>query len=205
MTTWNTKVHTDANGDRIAVESGGQIDFKHGSRLRSGTRLAGNITAPTGWTLRQRPPIGTFFFAAAESAFTINFTDNGSNGGNASIDLQLSPGGVYLIQSVRYSGLLTGTSGLTSSAAVVGSIGTTAAASDNATLTGTEANILPSFNIGLTANLGAISQDQVTSVIIDTLASGSIFLNFAVPDAGISANATATFVGSIAMLMQRID
>jgi hypothetical protein len=204
MTTWNTKVHTDANGDNLAVESGGQIDFKNGSRLRSGTKLAGVYAPPATWTVVQRPAL-TQTLAASVAGHVFSFADNAANGGNASLNLTLSPGAIYWIHGVVLQGVLTGTAGLASNAAVVGSIGTTAAAADNGTLTGTEADILTSFNATLSSSIATIDQTKTAGTLINTSGSGSVFLNFAVPDAGISGAGTATFTGSIYLITTRLD
>ena len=98
--------------------------------------------------------------------------------------------------------LVAGAGGIADDAAIVGSLGS-AAATQGATLTGTEADIVASTACTLAAGLGNFQTGTSTPAVaaagaIDGTATASkCFLNFAIPDAGTSAADTLTITGTI--------
>lgn len=91
-------------------------------------------------------------------------------------------------------------SGISASAAVVGSLGTVTAGAD-ATLTSTEANIVPSTAATLGSGTGAFRGELTTMLVADgTTTRVPVYLNFAMPDAGSTANDALTVNGSITLV-----
>lgn len=203
--TWQTKVHGVQGADSLVIESGGSIEMKNGSVMKAGTIVGPTMSPPAGITINSRPRLSHTFSTPSAQTYTLNFTDNGTNGGNASINLGLTPTGVYLVEYVLVAGTLTAVSGLTSTAAVVASIGTVAASNANATLTSTEADIIASTTCTLSAGVGILNLTAVTQVLLDTSVSGGLFVNFAVPDAGITADAVATLLAGFRFVLTRLD
>ena len=99
--------------------------------------------------------------------------------------------------------LLAGAGGITDTAAVVASIGTAQLATDNATLTGTEADLIASTAGTLTAGAGTVKGKTVTAgvaVFDGTSTAKDAWLNLAVPDAGSTANDTLTVSGTVTLV-----
>jgi hypothetical protein len=91
---------------------------------------------------------------------------------------------------------------ITTTAAVVGSLGTVAAAAD-ATLTGTEADYIPSAAATLTAGAGTLKGKSLTAGIVvfdGATTAKDVFLNFAIPDAGSTGNDSLVVSGTITLL-----
>jgi hypothetical protein len=87
---------------------------------------------------------------------------------------------------------------LTATAAVVGAIGTVAASAADATLTSTEANIVPSTVATLAAGIGQFDGQSTGVVALDGTATPvDVYLNFAVPDAGSTGNDSLTVTGRV--------
>lgn len=139
----------------------------------------------------------------------VTMTDTGgANGGQGSQKVYDFPEGAILVVAAGFNlTIQRGSTGLTATAAVVASVGTVAPGAD-ATLTGTEANMIPSTVATLSSGAGAAKNFSAapaapldgTSTAIDAL------LNFAVPDAGISANDTLIVNGTITIFwMDVID
>jgi hypothetical protein len=90
---------------------------------------------------------------------------------------------------------------ITTTAAVVGSIGSTTVGTDNATLTTTEANIMPSTVSTLTAGAGACDGESTAAVVLDgTATAAKAWLNFAIPDAGATGNDALTVTGTVTIV-----
>ena len=86
---------------------------------------------------------------------------------------------------------------LTTTAALVASLGTVAAAAD-ATLTSTEADIAASTTATLTAGAGTFTKLATATVYLDgTGTAKDVYLNFACPDAGSAGNDSVVVNGTI--------
>ncbi len=130
-------------------------------------------------------------------------TDATTNGAYGSMEIYDFPAG--LIYTAAGSSNLTiarvGT-GITTTAAVVGAVGTVAAAAD-ATLTSTEADILPSTASTLTAGAGVTKAKSTATEATfkdGTTTAIKAYLNFAMPDAGSTANDALLVNGTITLL-----
>lgn len=87
---------------------------------------------------------------------------------------------------------------LTATSAVIGALGTVVTANTDATLTSTEANIVPSTAATLAAGVGAFDGQSTASVTLDGTATPvDVYMNFATPDAGSTGNDSLTVSGQI--------
>lgn len=129
----------------------------------------------------------------------IAVTDTGGvNGGQGSLKItDFIPGLVSILGAVTNCAI-TAAAGIGATAAVVASVGTAAAGAGDATLTGTEADIIPSTACTLTASAGVFDGEATTPALFNGTATAiDAYLNFAVPDAGITANSTITVTGYV--------
>lgn len=130
----------------------------------------------------------------------VDATTAGSQGGVKLLDFP--QGAIAFIGGVANLTVTKGTGGLSATAAVVGSVGTTLVANDNATLTGTEADLVPSTASTLTAGAGVTKgfSAAITTVVFDgTATAKSVYLNFAAPDIDSTADDTLTVSGSVTL------
>lgn len=136
----------------------------------------------------------TFTFAA-----TIASADNTTSGAQGSLQFCTFPEGLIKIDGcVANLAIARVGTALAAGAATVGSIGSAAAGSNNATLTSTEADVIASTACTLTAGAGSFAAVNTASVYLDgTSAAKSLYLNFATPDADSSGNDSFTVTGTI--------
>jgi hypothetical protein len=174
----------------IAIESALDATFDLSGDVADGT--VATATGLTADNIGSRIVTKSFTLAAV-SVVTTDHTTNGAEGHQKLIDL---PAGNITILGVRgIINLLAGAGGLADTAAVVTALGTAVAAAD-ATLTSTEANVVPSTIATLSA--GAVTNVALLSTTpLGVPGATSIYLNFAVPDAGTSANDTIAVTGVI--------
>ncbi len=94
---------------------------------------------------------------------------------------------------------LAGAGGIADTGALVGSLGSVVVAVDNATLTTTEADIIPSIAGTLVGGAGTLKGNSAApgAPFNGTTTPLDVFLNLAVPDAGSSADDTVTVNGTI--------
>jgi hypothetical protein len=132
---------------------------------------------------------------------TVDATTNGAQG-NVPL-YNLPKGNIVLVGASSNLTVVGDGTGVTATAAVVTALGTVAPAAD-ATLTSTEANIIPSTVSTLTASAGVMKGKTTALSILDntttTAANLQVKLNAAIPDAGSTANGTLTFNGTIEIL-----
>jgi hypothetical protein len=133
------------------------------------------------------------------TAALVTMTDAGAAGNQGGIQIYDFPQGVTSILGASSNlTTLAGAGGIGDTAALVGSVGTVVAATDNATLTTTEADIIPSTAGTLTAGAGTLNGKSTTPAVFDgTATAKSAFLNLAVPDAGSSASDTVAVTGTV--------
>jgi hypothetical protein len=133
------------------------------------------------------------------TAQSITTTDAGANGAHGSKLIYTMPAGNIAILGATTDLTISrvGTN-LTTAAAVVAALGTTATATDNSTLTTTEANIIPSTVATLTAGAGVAKGESTAGTTFDgTSVAVPVYLNFAVPDAGSTGNDALLVNGTI--------
>ncbi len=126
----------------------------------------------------------TVYTLTAASATITDATTAGAHGG---IQLYDFPNAVITILGASTDLAITaGAGGTADGAAVLCSMGSIVTATNNATLTSTEADFIPSTAATLTAGVGVCDGESVTAGLIQfnsTSTTTDLFLNFAVPDA----------------------
>lgn len=142
----------------------------------------------------------TIFTFAAHS---VTMTDAGAAGSHGSVPIYtFSQGFIKIHTSFCNLATLAGAGGIADDAALVLSMGSVVVATDNATLTGTEADLLASFAGTLSSGAGVFTKDGTTvAALFDGhTTSEAIFLNLAVPDANSTASDTIALTGSCAII-----
>lgn len=166
------------------------VDIRNGT-WKTFERLFGGASkgsvAGTGVTVLEGAGKTTFTFTNV-SIPTVDATTNGAQG---SLNFYNFPEGLIDFRAVVSNLTITrvGTN-ITATAAVVASVGTATAGVD-ATLTGTEADLLASTTATLTAGAGAVSAVSTTAGVAlfdGTGTAKKAWLNFAIPDAGSAGN-----------------
>jgi hypothetical protein len=136
---------------------------------------------------------------------SITMTDATTAGSHGSLQVYDFPAG--LIQVLGCTTNLdiarVGTA-ITATAEVVGSVGTATVGVDNATLTGTEADICPSTAATLTTGAGAMdgqstATEMAAGVWDGTASAKDMYLNFAIPDLGSTGDDALTVDGTITL------
>jgi hypothetical protein len=128
----------------------------------------------------------------------ITMTDATTAGTHGSLKIYDFPLGVIKIHSVKTDvHLLSDAAGLDADAEVVAALGSATVSTDNATLTGTEANIVASTAATLTTSEGDF--DAISNgVTLDGRSSAAdCYLNLAAPDADTDANDAVTISGTV--------
>lgn len=186
--TFGPLIHKKDNGDTMVIEEGGSILVASGIGAAAGTNVSAVESMPI--------PHKTVLTFAALSVTMTDATTAGCHGTQKIYDF---PAGSILIAGcVSDLQITAGAGGITDTAAVVGSIGTVAVGTNNATLTTTEANIMPSTAAALTAGAGNCDSQLAVPIILDgTTTPVDAILNFAVPDADSSANDTLLVSGTV--------
>lgn len=178
------------------------------------TNPGGSVTyreVPIGLSTSYGTPAPAAGLAYDEDPTTITFTNypltivdtGGVNGGQGSKLLYTFPKGVLQVLGINVALTLAGeTVKLADNAAIVASLGTAPAATDNATLVGAgEADFVASTACTLSSLAGTFSAMNATAAVLAPIdgrtTAKAMYLNFAVPDAGITANAVLTINGTI--------
>ncbi len=136
------------------------------------------------------------------TAMSITMTDATTAGCHGSQKIYDFPAGnIMILGATTDLAITAGSGGITDTASVVGSIGSAAIGTDNATLSSTEANIVPSTAATLTGGVGAMDGESTASAILDGTATAvDAYLNIAVPDAGSSASDTVSVTGTVTLV-----
>lgn len=152
-------------------------------------------TAGTGITVNQNYT-GLRTVTIPLDGLSVTTTDATTNGAHGSKLLFTMPEGLVVIQGAVTNLTIArvGTS-ITTTASVVSSLGTVAVANTDATLTSTEANIIPSTSGTLTAGAGTVKgQSTATTTLDGTDTPVPVYLNFAMPDSSHGTSADALLV-----------
>lgn len=131
---------------------------------------------------------------------TVSLADNSTNGGSGGTKVYDFPEGLFDWQGAVTDLHLTGDTGLSTTSAVVGALGTVVADNSNATLTSTEADLAPSTTATMTAresDLRAVTSTALKALFDGTATAKDMYLNLATVDAGISGAAVVTVRGTI--------
>lgn len=197
----NTLVHFDAQGDTFVAEAGSEVDFSETTLLLPGQDNPGAAAAGVSVAESSMGINKTVITLAAVSIAT---TDNTTNGANGNKELYDFPAGNILVLGGITNLTTLGAGGVTATAALVGAVGTVVAAAD-ATLTSTEANIIPSTAGTLVGSVGVLKGKSTAPVTLDGTSSAiKAYLNVAIPDAGTSANGTVTVSGTVTLFWMNL-
>ncbi len=152
--------------------------------------------------------VGTIRTTLKLSNQVITMTDATAAGCHGSIKLYDFPACNLLFLGATCDLAVTaGAGGITDTAAVVAAIGTVAVSTADATLTTTEADLIPSTAATLAAGAGAAKGKTLTTgvVVFDgTSTAKDAYLNFAVPDAGSTGNDTLIVSGTITLVWSNL-
>ena len=134
--------------------------------------------------------------------FTQAITDNTTNGAQGGTKIYDFPTGALIFVGTPVTNLTIARVGsaIAAGAAVVASLGSATVSNANATLTSTEADILPSTTATLTSGSGNVYSSNSATLQIGASASNAaadMYLNFAIPDADCSGNDSLTINGTI--------
>lgn len=130
---------------------------------------------------------------------SVAMTDAGAAGCHGNKQVYTFPAGnIHIIGGVCSLTVTKGVGGIDEEATVLHAIGSAAAGTNNATLTSTEANILPQGGTILSAGSGAINKESTAPVTVDgTASAAAAFLNLVVADTDSNGNDTLTVSGTI--------
>jgi hypothetical protein len=137
---------------------------------------------------------------------TLVLTDAGAAGTHGSRKILDFPLGVLKIYSVKTDvHIVSNAAGLTATAAVVAALGTAAVSTDNATLSGTEADIVASTAATLTGSAGDFDNVSNGETWDGRSTAKDCYLNFAAPDGDSTADDTLTLSGTVTIVWSAID
>ena len=133
------------------------------------------------------------------SALNVVMTDATTAGSHGAQKIFTFPeGNVMVLGAVTDLTIARVGTGLTATSAVVSSLGSVPVGTDNATLTSTEADIVPSTASTLAAGAGVTKGASTTAAVLNgTTTPAAVFLNFATPDAGSTATDALTVNGTV--------
>jgi len=177
------------------------VDVLNGGGTRTSTaKTTVGVGAKNGTTVSAVENVGlihqTVLTLTALSVTMVDATTAGNQGGVKIYDFP--EGNILILGGTADLTTLAGAGGITDTAALVGSVGSVVAATDNATLTSTEANIVPSMSGTLTGGAGTLKGVNTATAFLDgTATAADVYLNLAVPDAGSSADDTVAVSGTI--------
>jgi hypothetical protein len=179
--------------DQIVAEVLAVQDYLVGEQA-SGAGTAG--TSVDASTVRSSVNVSTLTL----DAVSVNLVDSGANGGHGSHALLTFPAGnILILGAVCDLTYATAPAGdIDDDAALVTAVGSVATAVDNATLTSTEANIIPSMTSTLMADAGAGNGESTAPVTLNGTSSAAVArLNLAIPDADIAADEPVVVSGTV--------
>jgi hypothetical protein len=183
--------------EKIKMASPSKNGFSWFARKFLAQVFASNFTA--GANVTEKATVGGTIHRTYEfTAKSIATTDTGATGAQASLKIvDLPQGNITFLGATADLTISRATTNIAANAAVVASLGTVAAGAD-ATLTSTEANLIPSMTATLSSGNGTAKGESTTVTMFDgTTTPIPIYLNFAMPDAASSANDALIVSGKI--------
>lgn len=217
------KVYKDTNGDNLTVASGGTLTLAGTQTVSSGgalTAASGSTVTLAGTTVVTGTvtPVhaaGTAAgsgITASESGDAVNvttitlaskavtMTDATTNGCHGSTLLYtFAAEGVSILKAESNLTFTAGSGGIADGAALVYGVGSATIGTNNATITSTEGDVIPSTAATLTSGTVSNVKGCVSAPLtLNGQASAkSMYLNLAVPDADSSGNDTITVSGTV--------
>ncbi len=141
------------------------------------------------------------------AAHSVTMTDAAAAGSHGSVPIYTFPAGFISIHGTFCNlATLAGAGGIADDGALVLSLGSVVVATDNATLTSTEADLIASFAGTLSSGAGVYTKqgDAIAASFDGHTTSEAIFLNLAVPDAGTSASDTIALTGFCTLIWSNV-
>ncbi len=193
-------IQRDNGGDRQVMGDGSSMVWEAGSSeltsIGVGTVAGDEIVAE-----EHRGTIHQTVLTITD--LDVTMTDATTSGNEGSEPLLTFPRGLIQLLGAVCDLAITAAAGIGATAAAIGAVGSVAAAAD-ATLTGTEADFIPSTTATLTASAGTMKGRGVTGKFFDNTTTTNAtqlaaHLNFAVPDAGSTGNSTITVNGTVTL------
>jgi hypothetical protein len=128
-------------------------------------------------------------------------TDNTTNGAQGSLKIYDFPETLlHILGAVTNLTISRVGTQITATAAVVASLGTAAAGAGDATLTGTEADVVPSTAATLVAGAATFASESTAALQKDgSTTAVDLYLNFAIPDVGSGGNDAILVNGTVLM------
>ena len=131
----------------------------------------------------------------------IPMVDAGAAGSHGTVKLyDFPPGLLYVMGVTADTFLIKGAGGIAGSAAMVGALGSGPVQTDNATLFGAEADVLPSQDVSLSGIIGTLrattTAQEAGAVHDGTETARALHLNLAVPDADSTADDIIVAIGT---------
>lgn len=153
----------------------------------------------TGLTAVQGAGVVQTVTITVPAATTVSMVDATTAGSHGSKKVFTFPAGnIQVLGATTDLAIARVGTNLTATSDVVGALGTVVTANTDATLTSTEANIVPSTVATLAAGVGAFDGQSTASVTLDGTATAvDVYMNFATPDAGSIGNDSLTVSGQI--------
>lgn len=170
-------------------------------------RVCGALNATTGLSLKgyvfteQRLRI---LFDDVE----VTITDTGANGAHGSLKLFGANAGLFFFKAAISDLDIVAAAGIGATGAVVCGLGTATVGVDNATLSSTEQDLIPSTSVTLAASAGTFAGESTStegSKLFDgTSTAKDVYLNFAVSATDATANSTLTLNGWVDIVVALI-
>lgn len=178
-----------------------KLGFAHFAR-KILTNTADSTLAPTTGVTKRVTLGGQVHETYTFTNRSVTITDNTTSGAHGNLKIvDLPEGNVVIVGATTNLTIARVGTNITATAAVVAAVGTVAAANTDATLTSTEANIVPSTVATLTAGAGVVKGVSTSgSTINGTTTRVPVFLNFAMPDASSGGNDALTVNGTITLV-----
>lgn len=178
-----------------------KLGFAHFAR-KILTNTADSTLAPTTGVTKRVTVGGLVHETYTFTNRSVTITDNTTSGAHGNLKIvDLPEGNITILGATTNLTIARVGTNITATAAVVSSVGTVAAANTDATLTSTEANIVPSTVATLTAGAGVARGESTAVLVADGTATRvPVFLNFAMPDASSGGNDALTVNGTITIV-----
>lgn len=183
------------------MPSPSKLGFAHFARKLL-TPTASSTLAPTTGVSKKVTVGGLVTETYTFTNRSVTITDNTTNGAQGNLKIvDLPEGNITILGATTNLTIARVGTNIIATAAVVASVGTVAAANTDATLTSTEANIVPSITATLTAGAGVAKGESTAVLVADgTTTRVPVYLNFAMPDASSAGNDALTVNGTITLV-----
>ena len=162
-----------------------------------GATAIGTLPAVTGLTVVEGGAAPVHHTTLKLASVAVATVDNSTSGANGSLLVYTFPEGIIHVVGCVANLTTVGSGGITATSALVGAVGTAASGAD-ATLTSTEANLVPSMAGTLVSSAGTFTGFLAASAKFDGHSAATpMYLNVATVDAGSTGNGSVAVSGSL--------